>query len=171
MKHIFSSLRAKLLVMFIILASVPLLIVGIISYQKSYHTLSDHSKASTLLVADQLVRNIDTLFLDTQKLLELGSNPTVLYYLSSQTETYAEAKEIVQTLDTYRSTYKYDSVLNIQMINLYGKGISERKGVFQLDHNPLRNPHFVYLSEHPDEILKIPPSETSSFDRLDGFNY
>lgn len=171
MKHIVSSLRAKLLVMFIILASVPLLIVGIVSYQKSYHTLSDHSKASALLVADQLVSDIDSLFLDTQKLLELGSNPTVLYFLSSQTETYSEAKEIVQTLDTYRSTYRYDSVLNIQMINLYGKGISERKGVFQLEHNPLRNPHFVYLSGHPDEILKITPGEASSYDRLDGFTY
>lgn len=171
MKHIFSSLRAKLLVMFIILASVPLLIVGIVSYQKSYHTLSDHSKASTMLYADQLVSNIDNLFLDTQKLLELSTNPTVLYFLSSQTETYAEAKEIVQTLDIYRSTYQYDSVLNIQMVNLYGKGISERKGVFQLDYNPLRNPHFVFLSEHPDEILKIPPTEASDFDRLDGFTY
>ena len=171
MKQIFSSLRAKLLVMFIILASVPLLIVGVVSYQKSYHTLSDHSKASTLLYADQLVSDIDTLFLDTQKLLELGTNPTVLYFLSSQTETYTEAKEIVQTLDIYRGTYQYDSVLNIQMVNLYGKGISERKGVFQLDHNPLRNPHFVLLSEHPDEILIIPPTEASSFDRLDGFTY
>jgi len=171
MKHIFSSLRAKLLVMFIILASVPLLIVGVVSYQKSYHTLSDHSKASTMLFADQLVSDIDTLFLDTQKLLELGTNPAVLYFLSSQTETYTEAKEIVQTLDIYRGTYQYDSVLNIQMVNLYGKGISERKGVFQLDYNPLRNPHFVFLSEHPDEILKIPPTEASSFDRLDGFTY
>lgn len=171
MKHVFSSLRAKLLVMFIILASIPLLIVGVVSYQKSYHTLSDHSKASTLLYADQLVSDIDTLFLDTQKLLELGTNPTVLYFLSSQTETYAEAKEIVQTLDIYRGTYQYDSVLNIQMVNLYGKGISERKGVFQLNHNPLRNPHFVFLSEHPNEILIIPPTESSSFDRLDGFTY
>lgn len=171
MKHIFTSLRAKLLVMFIILASVPLIIVGIVSYQKSYHTLSDNSKASTMLVADQLVRDIDSLFLDTQKLLELGSNPSVLYFLSSQTETYAEAKEIVQTLDTYRSTYQYESVLNIQMVNLYGKGISERRGVFQLGHNPLRNPHFTYLSQHPDEILIIPPDEASSFDRLDTFTY
>lgn len=170
-RFIVSSLRAKLLVMFIVLTSVPLIIVGLISYQKSYHTLSNHSKASTMLLADQLVSDIDVLFQDTLRLLELGANPTVLYFLSSQLETYEEAKEIVQTLDTYRSTYQYDSVLNIQMVNLYGKGISERKGVFQLEQNPLRNEHLVYLSKHSDELLIIPPSSSSSLDRLDGFTY
>jgi len=171
MKHMFSSLRAKLLILFILLASVPLLIVGIVSYQKSYHTLSDHSKASTMLIADQLVNDIDSLFLDTQKLLELGTNPSVLYFLSSQTETYNEAKDIVQTLDTYRHTYQYDSVKNIQMVNLYGKGISERKGVFQLDYNPLRNPHFSYLFKNSDEVLTITPDEMTPLNRIDGFTY
>lgn len=171
MKHIFTSLRAKLLIMFIVLASVPLILVGIVSYQKSYHTLSDHSKASTLLIAEQLVADIDSLFLDSQKLLELGSNTSVLYFLSSQTETYQEAKDIVQTLDTYRKTYQYDSVKNIQMVNLYGKGISERKGIFQLDYNPLRNPHFSYLYEHPDEILTITSNELATTNRIDGFTY
>lgn len=170
-RRITSSLRAKLLVMFIILTSIPLLVVGLVSYQKSYHTVSDHSKASTILVADQLVRNIDVLFQDTLKLLELGNNPKVLHFLISQSETNAEAKEIVRTFEMYRDTYKYDSVLNIQMVNLYGKGISERRGLFQLDHNPLRNPHFVQLTNDPGLVLKVPPSSSSEFDRLDGFTY
>lgn len=166
-----SSLRAKLLAMFIILTSVPLLAVGLISYQKSYHTVSDHSKAASILVADQLVRSIDVLFQDTQKLMELGNNPKVLHFLISQSETSEEAKEIVQTFELYRDTYKYDSVLNIQMVNLYGKGISERRGVFQIGHNPLRSPHFVQLTNDPETVLKIPPSSSSEFDRLDGFTY
>lgn len=171
MKHIFTSLRAKLLFIFIVLASLPLIIVGIVSYQKAYHTLSDNSKASTLLIAEQLVADIDSLFLDSQKLLELGSNKSVLYFLSSQTETYQEAKDIVQTFDTYRNTYQYDSVKNIQMVNLYGKGISERKGIFQLDYNPLKNPYFSYLSEHPEEVLTITSDDHSILNKLDGFTY
>ncbi|MBB6636366.1 sensor histidine kinase [Cohnella thailandensis] len=170
-KWMTSSLRAKLLSMFIILTAVPLLVVGLISYQKSYSAVSNHSKASAQLAAEQLARSIDTLFEDAEKLLELGNNPQVLQFLYSQSETYEEAKSILQTFQLYRDTNKFDNVLNISMVNFYGKGISERKGVFQLDRNPLRNPHFQYLTQYPDVVLRLPYSETTASDRLDGFDY
>ncbi|SFD65854.1 two-component system, sensor histidine kinase YesM [Paenibacillus catalpae] len=170
-KWITSSLRAKLLSMFIILTAVPLLLVGLISYQKSYNTVSDHSKASTQLAADQLARNMDNLFGDTERILEMGKDPQVLQFLYSQSETYQEAKSILQTFKFYRETYQYDKVLNISMVNFYGKGISERKGVFQLDRNPLRNPYFQYLTQYPDAVLRIPESASSDHNRLDGFTY
>nr|WP_238162425.1 sensor histidine kinase [Cohnella sp. AR92] len=153
------------------LTAVPLLAVGLISYQKSYSAVSNHSKASTQLAAEQLARNIDILFEDTERLLELGNNPQVLQFLYSQSETYEEAKAILQTFQLYRETNKFGNVLNISMVNFYGKGISERKGVFQLDRNPLRNPHFQYLTQYPDVILRLPYSSTSDIDRLDGFAY
>jgi two-component system sensor histidine kinase YesM len=170
-RWIFSSLRAKLLTMFVILTSIPLITVGLVSYQKSFDTVSGHSKAATMLVADQLARDIDILFQDTGKLLELENNPQALHFLFSQSETYDDAKEILKTFSLYRETYKYDNVLNITMVNLYGRGISERRGVFLLDKNPLRNPHFNELLNHPEAILNIPPSDTSPLDRLDGFQY
>ncbi|MFC5468564.1 sensor histidine kinase [Cohnella suwonensis] len=166
-----SSLRAKLLTMFVILTSIPLVAVGLVSYQKSFNTVSGHSKAATMLVADRLARDIDVLFQDTGRLLELEKSPQVLRFLFSQSETYDDAKYLLKTFDLYRQTYTYESVLNITMINLYGRGISERKGVFQLDHNPLRNPHFTTLMKTPMAVLNIPPSEASELDRLDGFLY
>lgn len=166
-----SSLRARLLTMFIILTSVPLITVGLVSYQKSFNTISGHSKAATILVADQLAHSIDVLFEDTGKLLEVGKSPEAMRFLFSQSEPYEDAKEIVRTFDLYRQTYKNDSVLNISMINLYGKGISERKGVFHVAYNPLRNRHFLYLMNHPDEIVIVPPANATEWDRLDGFTY
>jgi two-component system sensor histidine kinase YesM len=170
-RWIFSSLRAKLLTMFVILTSIPLITVGLVSYQKSFDTVSDHSKAATMLVVDQLARDIDNLFQDTGKLLELENNPNALHFLFSQSETYEDAKEILSTFSLYREMYKYDNVLNITMVNLYGRGISERRGVFLLDRNPLRNPHFNELLNNPETILNIPPSDASPLDRLDGFQY
>ena len=170
-QKIASSLRAKLLTMFIILTCVPLISVGLISYDKSFNTVFTNSKSSTLLLADQLSRDIDNLFADTRKLLELGNNPNVLHYLFSQSDNYSDAKNILNTMASYRQTYKYDSVLNITMTNLYGRGISERKGVFQLEGNPLRNPNFAYLIRNPDVVLNIPSSGKSAIDRLDGFQY
>jgi len=170
-RKIASSLRAKLLTMFVILTSVPLIAVGLVSYQKSFSTVSAHSKAAAMLVADRLAGDIDVLFQDIERLLELESNPQVLRFLYSHTETYDDAKFILQTFDLYRKTYKYESVLNITMINLYGRGISDRRGVFQLDYNPLRNPRFAHLMNKPNEVLNIPPADASDLDRLDGFLY
>ncbi len=170
-RWLFSSLRAKLLAMFIILISVPLITVGIISYQKSFDTISGHNKASSLLAADQLVRDIEVLFQDTGKLLELDKNPRVLHFLFTQTDTYEDAKEILRTFELYRTTYTYESVLNISMVNLYGRGISERRGVFQLDRNPLRNPHLVHLLNNPNDVLNVTPVSGLPADRLDGFQY
>ncbi|WP_239619302.1 sensor histidine kinase [Cohnella mopanensis] len=170
-RKITSSLRAKLLTMFVILTSIPLIAVGLVSYQKSFNTVSGHSKAATMLVADRLALDIDVLFQDTSRLLELEKNPQVLRFLFSQSETYEDAKFILKTFDLYRQTYKYESVLNMTMINLYGRGISERKGVFQLDYNPLRNSHFAHLMTEPNDVLNIPPTKSSDRDRLDGFRY
>lgn len=166
-----SSLRAKLLVMFVLISSVPMIVVGLVSYQKSFATISGHGKASALLEADGLARDIDGLFQDTSKLLELEENPQVLRFLFSQSDTYEDAKAILRTFELYRETYKYEDVLNISMVNLYGRGISERRGVFQLERNPLRNPHFVKLLSEPDQVLNVPPSDALPLDRVDGFQY
>ncbi len=168
---IFSSLRTKMLTMFIILTSIPLATVGWVAYQKSYNTITDYSKAATMIVADQLARDIDVLFLDTGKLFELENNPAVVRFLFSQTDSYSDAKDILMTFDSYRDTYTYEGILNISMVNLYGRGISERRGVFALQQNPLRNPHFKHLMNRPDDILIIPPTEANPLDRLDGFQY
>ncbi|WP_337103285.1 cache domain-containing sensor histidine kinase [Paenibacillus sp. YIM B09110] len=170
-RWISSSLWAKLLLMFIALTSIPLIVVGLVSYQKSYNAVSGHSKAATMLVADQLGRDIDVLFEDTGKLLELEQNPQVLHYLFSQSDTYEDAKEILKTFELYRETNNFESVLNITMINLYGRGISERRGVFQINVNPLRNPHLQHLFNNSGAVLIIPPTDADPLDRLDGFQY
>ncbi|MZQ81270.1 HAMP domain-containing protein [Paenibacillus sp. 5J-6] len=166
-----SSLQTKLLTMFIILTCIPLISVGLISYQKSFKTVFNNSKAAAMLSADQLARDLDTQFIDTRKLLEISKNTQVLRFLFSQEDTYEDTKQILRTMDSYRQTYQYDSVLNITMVNLYGRGISERKGLFQLEKNPLRNLHLTYLTKNPDEVLIVPPSEASTLDRIDGFQY
>ncbi|WP_235550527.1 cache domain-containing sensor histidine kinase [Paenibacillus sp. Soil750] len=170
-RKITSSLRAKLLTMFVILTCLPLIVVGLISYHKSYNTVFNNSKAATVMLATQLATEIDNVFTDTKKLLELEKNPNVLHFLFSQTDSNLDAREILQTMSSYRQTYQYDGVLNITMINLYGRGISERKGVFQLNKNALRNPHFDYLIQNPEAVLNIPPNDPSSIDPLDGFQY
>lgn len=166
-----SSLRAKLLTMFIILTCIPLVSVGLISYNKSYNALFSSSKSATMLQAEQMSTDIDNLFLDARKLLELEKNTNVLQFLFSQGDTYANAKDILQTLTSYRQTYRYDNVLNVTMINTYGRGISERKGVFQININALSSPPFRYLLKNKDAVLNIPSSDAAAIKPMDNAEY
>ncbi|WP_438448421.1 histidine kinase [Gorillibacterium sp. sgz5001074] len=170
-RSITSSLRAKLLTMFIILTCMPLITVGLISYQKSYHTVFNTSKSQTMLLAEQLARDIDSLFTDTRKLLELEKNPQVLQYLFSQNDTYENAKDILRTMDSYRQTYQYDSVLNVTMINMYGRGISERKGVFQVSIPLISGEPFKELLQNKETVMNIPSSDPKALPPLDGSDY
>ncbi|OUM99182.1 MAG: two-component sensor histidine kinase [Paenibacillaceae bacterium ZCTH02-B3] len=171
-RYPFNSLRSKLMALFVILTSAPLIAVGIVSYQKSFQTLSDYSKAANALVAENFLRELDMMFLNASRLLELESNPMVRRFLFSQTETYPEAMGILQTFKLYRETYQLNElVLNVTLVNLYGKGISERKGVFQLNQNLRKEPYFQTLLELPDETLYVPPSSVPSVPKLDGLDY
>jgi two-component system, sensor histidine kinase YesM len=170
-RRITSSLRGKLLLMFICLTCLPLISVGLISYQKSYNTLLQNSKSATLLLSDQVIRDMDNLFLETRKLLELEKNPSVLQFLFSQNDTYRNAKDILQTMGSYRQTYQNDNVLNVTMINTYGRGISERKGVFQVNLNSISGPPFQSLLKQTDTVLNLPSSGASALNPLDGSRY
>jgi two-component system sensor histidine kinase YesM len=167
--YLTSSLRTKLLAMFVLLTTLPLIGVGLVSYIKSYNTVSEHSIASTAVVTDQLQRDIDILFSDTNKFLEISKNASVLHFIFAQSETYENAKDILKTFQVYRETYKFNAnILNISLVNLYGKGISERKGVFQTENDFMDNPHFLSLLNNPEETLIIPPTSSLKQDRLDG---
>ena len=171
-RYPFNSLRSKLMALFVILTSAPLIAVGIVSYQKSFQTLSDYSKAANALVAENFLQELDMMFLNASRLLELENNPMVRRFLFSQTETYPEAMGILQTFQLYREMYQLNElVLNVTLVNLYGKGISERKGVFQLNQNLRKEPYFQTLLETPDETLYVPPSSIPAVPKLDGLDY
>ena len=168
----FNSLRSKLMALFVILSAAPILAVGIVSYQKSFQTLSDYSQAANALVAENFLRELDMMFLNASRLLELEDNPMVRRFLFTQVETYQEAKSILQTFQLYRKMYQLNEwVLNVTLVNLYGKGISERKGVFQLNQNLRKEPYYSMLLDNPDETLYVPPSAMPAVPRLDGLGY
>lgn len=131
---IFSSLRSKLLFIFIILMATPLIFVGIVSYIKSYNTIAEHAVASAVLEAERLKREIDTIIQDTVRFSEITKLDSVIHFLSSNDETYEEAKSILNTLSIYRNTYKLSSnISDVHMMNEYGKAISENKGVYFIE--------------------------------------
>ena len=159
-----SSLRTKLLAIFAVLAVIPLSVVGVVSYSKSFSTIQGGITASTLQIADQLKKNIELLFLDTEKLLKIGDHPATIRFLNpyrqSEEGTYRSALEIIQLFKLFRGIYDYGGrVRGIHILGFNGNHISEREGRFTLDRRVQDLPTVRRILRHPGEVVHIPNEE------------
>jgi len=129
-----AGLRSKLTVLYVFLAIIPAVTVGILSYRISYNALWNNTVHSTMQIADQLNNSIETLFADTERFMEIGKSEYVVNYISGKGDSYNDAKEILSLFRVYRSNFPFkDSIKSIYIIGANGKSISERGGVLLLD--------------------------------------
>ncbi len=162
--RITSSLRAKLLIIFAVLAVIPLSIVGVVSWSKSFSTIQGNITVSTVQIADQLKKSIELVFLDTEKLLKIGDSPTTMRFLNPhrQTEegTYRSALEIIQLFKLFRGIYEFGGrIQGIYILGFNGNHISEREGRFKLDGDARTLATVRRILNHPGEICYIPNEE------------
>jgi two-component system sensor histidine kinase YesM len=130
-KYILVSLRAKLLIMFILLTAIPIIIVGTIAYSKSYSEISESSLNSSFLLTNQVKQNLDHLIQETRVFMQMGTLESTVNFLIQDQETYEEAIDILNAFEIYKKTYAYSSSIeNIYILSFNGKAISERKGVY-----------------------------------------
>lgn len=132
-RRIRSSIRARIIAIIILLTIIPLSALGIISYNNYSNTISKLTTQSVIQIAEQLNKNIEGIIDDTEKLLELGKNESVVAFLKYPQKTYLEAKNTLELFKIYRNAYKFNpSIKGIYIIGLNGKCISENNGVYNL---------------------------------------
>ncbi|WP_170885478.1 sensor histidine kinase [Bacillus alkalicellulosilyticus] len=151
-KLLFSSLRTKLLMMFILLTVVPLIIVGFVSYSKAVAIISENAQANAQLKSTQLSQEIDGVIQDTMRFAEIGKQDNTIRFLmeTEHENTYEDAKSILNMFAFYREiipSSKY--VLDISILNNKVRGISEKKGVFYVNE-PVSSS--IMKNEHPEVI-------------------
>ncbi|WP_226669569.1 sensor histidine kinase [Metabacillus litoralis] len=143
-----SSLRIKLLVMFIILTVLPLIFVGIVSYVKSYNIVSEKSYTLVQIQVDQLGREFDSIIQDIKRFNEIGKQESTVQFLIDHVNTAEEAKNILGMIKLYRESYQYsDSIMNIRIIDRDGKVVSEDRGVHQLNNQSNSHVSFKLLTD------------------------
>lgn len=126
-----ASLRAKLLLIFIAVTVIPLSSVGMVSYIKSFTTIWNNTDASTIQIAEQLNRNIEDVFIEAEKFLEIGSTSSSMVFLTKSGSTNSEALDIIKLFRVYESTYKYNqNIKGIYLIGLNGKCINNIEGIY-----------------------------------------
>jgi two-component system sensor histidine kinase YesM len=140
-----STIKFKLITIFFTLTTIPLGIVGIISYVQSSNTISNLTTSSTMQLAYQLSENISSIYDGTEKFLKIGESDNVKAFLKAQNGTRYEERIIKDLFKLNQSGFKYNkSIKDIYIISDNGKVISSRKGVYNLDRaefeaNPIYN--------------------------------
>ncbi|WP_026561030.1 sensor histidine kinase [Bacillus sp. J37] len=162
-KWIVSSLRAKLLMMFLFLTVIPLILVGMISYMKSYDIFAQKSYSLAQIQLAQLRSEYDEVIQDIKRFTEIGKKDSTVQFLIDKQNTAEESKSILGMIKLYRESYQYsDSIMNIKIIGLDGKAVSEDRGVHQLDRQALTKPPFVTLLDEPTKTLIEPIYKNSN---------
>lgn len=153
------TLQFKLISIFTILTIIPLSIVGILSYSKSFSTIEEIISKSTEQIAEQVNKSIDLIFKDSIKLLRIGSYDNTSAFLTSEDnfERYQSAKKIGELFKEFRRIKEFDKhIKGISIIGLDGTSISEREGVYTLEKDIKEIETIKTIMEQPREIHIIP---------------
>lgn len=156
-----SSLRAKLLILFIILTTIPISVVGVVSYATSLRTVQENITSSTTQLANQLNKSVELVFRETERFLKIGMHETTIRFVNpyQQTEerTYQSALEIIGLFKLFRSIYEFDEqIKGIYILGFNGNNISEAEGRFSLDMELDEIPTVRRILSNPGEVFYTP---------------
>ncbi|GAE31698.1 cache domain-containing sensor histidine kinase [Halalkalibacter hemicellulosilyticus] len=162
-KHLFvSSLRTKFLIMFVVLTVIPLVFVGMISYQKAMNIISENAISKAQLKGTQLSQEIDGIFQNIMRFTEIGKQENTIRFLMEDwnEHDYEDAKSILNMFTTYREIIPMSRhILEITIINQSGKALSESKGL-----------HANQLSSTINEEIDVNRHTTKPIMELTEFN-
>ncbi len=130
------SIRTKLIIMYLLVATLPIIIISIISYTLSFQAMQKSAVDTFFTVADQLNNNIELLLLDSKNFLKIAESEQVQNYLYRTTDEatkYKNALEVVNLFKSYRSLFDFTNyIANVVILNRNGSHISEHRGVYDL---------------------------------------
>lgn len=128
--------------------------VGTISYLKFNHIVSQHSSTLAQMQIEQIKREYDNVFQDIKRLTEIGKKESTVQFLVDQKNTAEEAKDILGMISLYKENYQYtEHVMNVKIIGLDGKAVSEDRGVHRVESEALLEKEYKKLFEQPDETI------------------
>jgi len=157
------SLRAKLILIFGGLTTIPLGIVGIVSYSGSFSTIQENIIDSAAQLTLQLNTSIELVFKDSEKFLKIGNHERAIQFVNPyrQTEdsTFRTSLELIELFGLFRNIYEFDTTIKgIYILGFNGNNISEQQGRFDLDRDLRSLPTIKTILSAPGEVFRIPHS-------------
>ena len=128
------SLMMKLLILYIISATLPALLIGITSISKTQNVLWDNVVYSTEQYVEQITRSIDSTFEEVKYFQAIGEESSVYEFLNTEDADYEKAKEILGVFDIYTNNSSFGrNINNVYVIGHTGKAISVRYGISRIN--------------------------------------
>ena len=163
------SLRAKLILIFGGLTTIPLGIVGIVSYSGSFSTIQENIIDSAAQLTLQLNTSIELVFKDSEKFLKIGNHERAIQFVNPyrQTEesTFRTSLELIELFGLFRNIYEFDTTIKgIYILGFNGNNISEQQGRFVLDRDLRSLPTIATILSAPGEVFRIPHSSVEYAD-------
>lgn len=158
------SLKTKLVTIFVILTTIPLSIVGIISFAQASSAIERKTIESTTQIAEQLNQSIMLTLQMGERFTKIIENESVIRFLTakgdSEKETYESAKEIIKLFKLYRETFEdFPWIRGIYIIGFNGNNICEAQGVYSLHKDIDSISTINRILEKPRELHIIPNNE------------
>lgn len=127
------SLRYKILIFSLLMALVPILIVGSFSYTRSTNIVREQASRLNMETLKQTAYNIEFIVNDVRSIsLNLISNNRLIDYLKySERDAFQNNPSVQNLLGDYTLTKNY--IFSIYIQNLYGRGYDTRGAVHVID--------------------------------------
>lgn len=158
------SLKSKLVTIFVILTTIPLSVVGIVSFSQASSIIERKTIESTTQIAEQLNQSISLTLQMGERFTKIIRDESVIKFLTTPSEMkhtkYESAKEIIKLFKLYRDTFEdYQWIRGIYIIGFNGNNICEAQGVYSLHKDINTISTINKIIEKPKELHIIPNSE------------
>ena len=132
-----NGLKLKIIALSVLCIILPVLLVGVLSYNTTYDVLLDTTIENARQLSDQLAQNIELSFTEIERFISISKNTSTIRFLLSQSidERTQYSFQMINIFDLYRDTYRFSSSIHdIKIIgNNKNRCFSERQGVFTIE--------------------------------------
>ena len=132
-----NGLKLKIIALSVLCIILPVLLVGVLSYNTTYDILLDTTIENARQLSDQLAQNIELSFTEIERFISISKNTSTIRFLLSQSidERTQYSFQMINIFDLYRDTYRFSSSIHdIKSIgNNKNRCFSERQGVFTIE--------------------------------------
>lgn len=151
------TIKIKLVIIFFILTTVPIIVVGTFSYYQAKNTISKLTIESAMKTTEQLSSDVRSIFSETEIFLEIGNHQSIRKVLFDKKNNYSY-ENIREIFKAYRNAYKHnENVLDIYIIGKNRRVISEKKGIYSLEQAEFEaNPTYNEITKESKKIMVLP---------------
>ncbi|MCE1254919.1 MAG: sensor histidine kinase [Anaerolineae bacterium] len=165
-----NSLKLKIMLLSVVFIMIPVIVVGVLSYRKTYDIMLNATIDSASQLSNHLAESTELSFFEIERLLSIGHNTSSIRFLlsNSNDERTHYLFDLISTINLYRDTYRFSgSVKDIKIISKGNWHFSERKGLEYIKSSEMTSYIDMFSKPQGAMIIHILDGSEMENDRQD----